>query len=294
MFSYLLKIIFIVSFNSKNNLFMRLSNSFFSSLFLLFSMNLLEFHTVQASAFRILIEALKEILTDANFEFDDNGLKIVAMDSTHTVLVHLRLNSENLEKYVCKQKQTLGINLLNFYKLMKMMGNNDTLKLYVTDDNTSVLNIEIENSDKNSVTRFKLNLMDLNNKQIDIPKAEFESVITMPSVDFQKICRDMSNISEEIEIKSVGDQLIFSCKGQFAEQETSIGTSTGGLSFLHNDQVLIQGIYSLNYLVLFSKCTNLCNSVEIYLKNDFPLITKYNIASLGEIKLCLAPKFEES
>lgn len=256
-------------------------------------MNLLEFHTVQASAFRILIEALKEILTDANFEFDENGLKIVAMDSTHTVLVHLRLNSENLEKYVCKQKQTLGINLLNFYKLMKMMGNNDTLKLYVTDENTSVLNIEIENSDKNSVTRFKLNLMDLNNKQIDIPKAEFESVITMPSVDFQKICRDMSNISEEIEIKSVGDQLIFSCKGQFAEQETSIGTSNGGLSFLHNDQVLIQGIYSLNYLVLFSKCTNLCNSVEIYLKNDFPLITKYNIASLGEIKLCLAPKFEE-
>ena len=135
--------------------------------------------------------------------------------------------------------------------------------------------------------------MDLNNKQIDIPQAEFESVITMPSVDFQKICRDMSNISDEIEIKSVGDQLIFSCKGQFAEQETSVGTSNGGLSFLHNDQVLIQGIYSLNYLVLFSKCTNLCNSVEIYLKNDFPLITKYNIASLGEIKLCLAPKFED-
>ena len=33
---------------------------------------LLEVHTVQASAFRILIEALKEILTDANFEFDEH------------------------------------------------------------------------------------------------------------------------------------------------------------------------------------------------------------------------------
>ena len=30
----------------------------------------LELETVQASSFRILIEALKEILTDANFEFD--------------------------------------------------------------------------------------------------------------------------------------------------------------------------------------------------------------------------------
>ena len=60
----------------------------------------IEFQTVQTAAFRILIEALKEILTDANFEFDENGLRIVAMDSTHTVLVHLRLNSEKLEKYV--------------------------------------------------------------------------------------------------------------------------------------------------------------------------------------------------
>jgi proliferating cell nuclear antigen len=256
-------------------------------------MNILEFHTVQASAFRILIEALKEILTDANFEFDEHGLKIVAMDSTHTVLVHLRINSENLEKYVCKNKILLGINLLNFYKLMKIMGNNDILKLYVTEDDTCVLNIEIENSDKNAITKFKLNLMDLNDSKIEVPSPEFKSVITMPSIDFQKICRDMSNIAEEIEIKSVGKQLIFSCDGQFVHQETCIGTSNNGLTFIHNDENIIQGIYSLKYLVLFSKCTNLCNSVELFLKNDYPLITKYNIASLGEIKLCLAPKFEE-
>ena len=34
--------------------------------------NILEIKTVQASAFRILIEALKEILTDANFECDES------------------------------------------------------------------------------------------------------------------------------------------------------------------------------------------------------------------------------
>ena len=81
----------------------------------------LEVQTVQAAAFRILIEALKEILTDANFEFDASGMKIVAMDSSHTVLVHLRLNSENFETYICnKSKLILGINLINFYKLMKI------------------------------------------------------------------------------------------------------------------------------------------------------------------------------
>ena len=38
-----------------------------------------EIKTVQSSPFRSLIEALKEILTDANIEFDENGMKIVAV-----------------------------------------------------------------------------------------------------------------------------------------------------------------------------------------------------------------------
>ena len=33
--------------------------------------------------------------------------------------------------------------------------------------------------------------MDLHEENIQIPPAIFDSVITMPSVDFQKICRDM-------------------------------------------------------------------------------------------------------
>ena len=39
----------------------------------------------------------------------------------------------------------------------------------------------------------------------------------------------MYNLSDDLEIKSIGTQLIFSCKGQFAEQETCIGTSSNGL-----------------------------------------------------------------
>jgi hypothetical protein len=39
----------------------------------------------------------------------------------------------------------------------------------------------------------------------------------------------------------------------------------------------------------FIKCTNLCSQIEMYLENDLPLVVKYYVASLGEIKLCLAP-----
>ena len=161
------------------------------------------------------------------------------------------------------------------------------------------LGVKIENSSRKASTTFKLNLMDLNNGNIRIPPAQFTSVITMKSTDFQKICRDMVNISDEIEIKAVDSSLILTCKGEFAEQETVIGEcSSNGISFCqtsedksdNNSSEIIQGIFSLKYLTLFAKCTNLCPSIQIYLKNDYPLIVCYSVGSLGEIKMCLAPK----
>ena len=51
---------------------------------------------------------------------------------------------------------------------------------------------------------------------------------------------------------------------------------------------IIQGEFSLKSLSHFIKCTPLCSHLEMYLGNDLPLIVKYDVASLGEIKLCLA------
>ena len=257
---------------------------------------LLEIKTVQVSAFRTLIEALKEILTDANFEFENTGMKLIAMDTSHTVLVHLKLLSEKFEYYYCPKRVVIGINMLNYFKLIKTMSNSDTLTLYVTKDNPNSLGIKIENNEKNQVTIYELNLMDLHLETIEIPPAAFDSVITLPSVEFQKITREMHNLSDKIEIKSAGSQLIFSCKGDFATRTTIMGETPGGMSYLENQNPdeIIQGIFTLKNLVLFSKCTNLSNSIEMYLKNDYPLIIMYTVASLGQIKLCLAPDLTEA
>ena len=84
-----------------------------------------EFRTVQSGAFRVLIEALKEILTDANFQIDSTGIKLMAMDPTHTILVHLKLHAEHFEYYKCLKTMVLGLNMLNLFKLIKTMNNND-------------------------------------------------------------------------------------------------------------------------------------------------------------------------
>ena len=240
--------------------------------------------TVQSGIVRILIEALKEILTDGNITIDQNGIKLIAMDSTHSVLIHLKLEAQNFEFFNCNKPITIGLNMLNLFKLIKTMTNSETLTLFIEKNNENQLGIIIHNSEKNSQTTYKLNLLDIQEDEINIPPAEFETELTLPSCDFQKIIRDMINIGEDIEITSIGNQLKLVCNGEFAHQETILGETNNGLKFstTQSPELPIQGVFSLKYLLLFTKCTNLCNQIQFYIKNDYPLVIKYAVASLGK------------
>lgn len=254
---------------------------------------LLEIKTMQATTFKQVIDALKEILVDVNLEFDETGMKIVALDNTHVVLVHLKLDADKFETYFCEKKIYVGINMLKLHMLIKTISNNDILTLYVERNDPNSLGIRIENQEKNARTNYKLSMFDINVLNINIPPADFPTVITMPSVDFQKTVRDMHNLADFIEIRNVENQLCFSCKGDFCTQETVLGIEKNqGLSIVKNSQTkpheIIQGVFSLKYLTMFTKCTNLCNVVEIFLKNNFPLVLRYSVASLGEAKFVLA------
>jgi proliferating cell nuclear antigen len=256
---------------------------------------ILEIKTIQASTIKSVIDAMKEILMDVNLEFDENGMKIVALDNTHIVLIHLKLHADKFESYYCMKKLYVGINMLKFHMLIKTIQNGDILSLFIHKDDPNILGITIENNEKNVKTTYKLSMLDIDVVNVDIPPADFNTIITMPSAYLQKIIRDMHNLAEYIEIKNIGGKLILSCQGEFCCQETILATETQNIQIKNNEntQEIIQGVFSLKYLSIFTKCTNLCSTVEIYLKNSYPIILQYSIASMGSVKLCLAQKSED-
>ena len=163
-----------------------------------------------------------------------------------------------------KEKLTLGVNMSYFHKLIKSMEKDDTLTLFVDKDDINHLGIRIENPEKRSITNFKMNLMDLDEDELTIPPTIFQSRIVISSSEFHKICREMHGIAEYVEIKCANDQLMFTCKGDYAERETVLRESEDGINVTYNTEELqiVQGIYELKHLVLFGKCTTLCNDIS--------------------------------
>ena len=241
--------------------------------------------TIQASAFKSTFEVLKDILNDVNIYFRPQGMYIVTLDTARTSLIDMFLAADNFEEYSCEQEEIIaGINISNTFKLLKTITNNDVLTIEI--NSKECMDIEITSEAKKTSTKFQLKLLDINESRIEVPDVTMTSVTTLPSADFQRLCRDMSNIGTDIQITRIGQELRLKCEGDFANQETSI-------EFPEESQE-ITGLYSLRYLNIFTKATSMCSSVQIMQEdgNRF-LILKYNVADLGELKFYLATKVSE-
>jgi proliferating cell nuclear antigen len=259
--------------------------------------NVLTIKTVQISPFRTLMTALKDILLETNISFQPDGIRIINMDKSHTILVHLYLAASNFEFYECKkEKIIIGVNMFHLFKLINSIDNDDTLTIYIENNDyydgiVSHLALKFENGEIKQCKTQKLKLIEPEQDELAVPDVKFSSIINLPSADFQKIVRDLSCLADKLEIKSVGNELIFKCQGQFASAEIHRAEADESMKFIlkQDSSKVIQGEFSLKNLGYFIKCTNLCPQIEVYLENDLPLVVKYNVASLGEIKLGLVP-----
>jgi proliferating cell nuclear antigen len=245
--------------------------------------------TSQASAVKSLIDVLKDLLEDVCLEFDHDGVRLVSPDSTHIAMIHLKLDSDSFDEYHCPQPITVGINIIRTFKLIKSISSSDTLAFFVDDVDSTSLGIKVENGERRTNTTFEIAMMDIKGANIDLPPIEFDSCISLPSSDLQKIIRDMSSIADRVEVKNLPDRLELTCNGDFCSQETVLEESSRFTTKSHGATEIIQGVFNLQYLAIFCKCSALCPIVEINLKNDYPIVLKYSVASLGDLKLCLSP-----
>ena len=215
--------------------------------------NVLTIKTVQIAPFRTLMTALKDILLETNITFQPDGMRIINMDKSHTILAHLHLSAQNFEFYECKKdKIIIGVNMFHLFKLINTIENDETLTIYIensdyADGIVSYLTLKYENGEIKQCKTQKLRLIEPEPEELQYPDVTFSSIINLPSADFQKIIRDLSCISEKLEIKSVGNELIFKCSGQFASAEIHRAESDGSMGFIKKQESskIIQGEFSL-------------------------------------------------
>jgi proliferating cell nuclear antigen len=293
---------------------------------------IIELKTTQSSAIKILVDTLNSLLTDVNItfypthdtnnsddsEYDDSessnvnseennnekkaskkgGIIIKEVNKTITVLVYCKLDGFEEYKYnYHKNKLMIGVKLPNLLKCLKCMTHFDTMSWIIEEEDMNKLVVILESTERNEKKIFKLNLMDLDDEKYEIEPVTFPYCITMPSQDFHKYCKDMASVmANKMDIQTTSNMVFLSGKSDIGSVDFQVGESIGGLQIDVNTDKneIVQGNFELKYLTIFTKCTNLCNEVKLFLKNDYALVVRYQVAALGEIKLVLSPSEPEN
>ena len=254
---------------------------------------LMYFKTVQGSALKSLTEALKEVLFETNIHFDSEGLKIMGMDPSQISIVLLKLNAVDFNEYYCPNPQVLGVNMIGLHKLLKTIGNNDTVAWYLLKDDPDKLGIHIQNKKKRIDNHIMFNLMNVDFFELEFPEDDPDVTITMPCGEFQKYCRELVNVSKFVEI-SVDPEGTFIMKadGDFAKQEVKIRESEESNTTIQlSDKEFSKdmGRFSLKFLNLFCKSSTIGNTIQLYVGHEYPIFIVYRVASLGTCTYCLFP-----
>ncbi|KWU42207.1 proliferating cell nuclear antigen, partial [Rhodotorula sp. JG-1b] len=247
--------------------------------------------------------AVKELVTDANFDCSDEGIKLQAMDNSHVALVSLNLAKSGFTEYRCDRDLSLGMSLASLQKIVKCAGNNDMVTLRA-DDSLDVLALLFEAKRADRVGEYEMKLMDIDADHLGIPDTVYDAEISLSSAEFARIIRDLKELGESVKIEVSKEGVRFSADGDIGSaSKTAAGSGKKGGKKADGEkedegvkinlQQAVALTFSIKYLSNFAKSTPLAERVRLHMSNEVPLLVEYAFDQ-GHIRYYLAPKIAVS
>jgi len=250
----------------------------------------------QGMILKKLLESIKDLVTEANFDCSSAGMSLQAMDSSHVSLVALFLRKEGFGMYRADRNISLGINLGNMAKILKCSGNDDVITIKA-EDNGDQVEFMFESPNATRISHFNLKLMDIDSEHLGIPDTEYKCVVKMPSAEFKRICTEIAVIGDTVKISASKDGVKFQVSGDMGTGSITCKQNADGedtkehVTIKMEDEVSLT--FALRYLNSFAKATPLSGSVSLKMSPDVPLVVEYEIEEIGHIRFYLAPKISE-
>ncbi|XP_013790832.1 proliferating cell nuclear antigen-like [Limulus polyphemus] len=255
-----------------------------------------EARLVQGSLLKKVLEAIKDLINEATWDCSATGISLQAMDNSHVSLVSVNLRSDGFDKYRCDRNISMGMNLGSMSKILKCAANDDVITVKAQDDADTVTFVfEAPNQEK--VSDYEMKLMNLDTEHLGIPDTEYSVVIKMPAVEFQRICRDLSQIGDSVVISCSKEGVKFSASGDLGTGNIKLSQTANvdkeEEAVIIDMQEAVTLTFALRYLNSFTKATPLAAQVQLSMSADVPLAVEYKIADMGYMKYYLAPKIED-
>merc|ERR1719265_2857203 len=138
-------------------------------------------------------------------------------------------------------------------------------------NDADTVSFQCESALEDRIADFDLKLMRIESEHMEIPEQHYKATAKLPSGEFQKICRDLKEFGETMQVSAGKDGIKFSVQGDLGAGNVMLKPRESEKleeRVTLTVQEPVTATFALRYLVIFAKASPLNAVVELGLGID--------------------------
>lgn len=103
---------------------------------------MIEAQLATAALFKKIVDSIKDVVPEINFDCSDSGISVQAMDSSHVALTALKIPVSGFGHYRCDRSHNFGVSLTSLSKLLRSAGNDPIF--FKKEENKDILQLNFK------------------------------------------------------------------------------------------------------------------------------------------------------
>ncbi|MGC9011834.1 proliferating cell nuclear antigen (pcna) [Thermogladius sp.] len=234
----------------------------------------------EARYFKEIVDALSKIVDEAAFQFQQDKLKITAMDVSNIALIDIELPAEAFSEYNVEAPLNIGVSLSNLNKLFKKAKKGDRLNIEGDEEHVELTLV--------SATKrlYRFRNLDVKPPEISLANLEFKVDARLIAGSLKEAVKDVESVSEKIEFEATEEALIVRGKGTGAvEAKYQVG-SPALVSLEVKERS--KASYQVSYVSSVIGLSKISDTIAVRFSTDSPLQLEFSLG-VGKILYLLAP-----
>lgn len=234
------------------------------------------------------MKTISDLISEGLFQLKEDGIHLIAADPAMVGLVDFKLEEDVFEEFELDEETKVGLNLENFYSILRRANSDDTITLELDEDNSKFKIIM-----KGMSTR-SFSLPILNLSEDDIPSTDqldFNIEAELETQVFEGAVKDAMVVSDSVTISADDETINIVSEGDQSNVDFQISGDSDGVIALEGSEA--KSMFSLDYLNKMIGAKSLSDTLNMKLGEDFPMRLEFTVPEKADLSFVLAPRIEE-
>ena len=235
---------------------------------------------------KAILNAIDEIVEEAMFICNTDGITFRGMDPTHVSLLDITFPKSSFEELESKTS-LFGVRTSEFKNILSSAGDDDTVELQIENEG----NLKVLVNGTLSMT-FTLKLLEKTEANTPVPKVKPNCKVDLSPVMLTKILTNLEKVSEYVTVKSLSDGVEFSGRGDTGDAKIDLLKSNPDLIGLDITESSTS-VYSLEFMAkIIRSIGRASKSVNMQYSTKSPMHIEFELPSMTKVGYYLAPRVE--